>query len=133
LGVFGLNEYTSQYQIEKIFSEFGAIEQVRVVIDSKSRRSRGYCFVYFEQIEDAAVAKERCANLIIDNRRVRVDYSITQRAHTPTPGFYRGYHMRQQREREDYRRSYRSSRSHRTGRGFRRSRSYSSRDRRNRY
>lgn len=26
----------------------------------------------------------------IDGRRIRVDYSITQRAHTPTPGIYMG-------------------------------------------
>ena len=26
----------------------------------------------------------------IDGRRIRVDFSITQRAHTPTPGIYMG-------------------------------------------
>jgi len=26
----------------------------------------------------------------IDGRKIRVDYSITQRAHTPTPGVYLG-------------------------------------------
>ncbi|KAG0424671.1 hypothetical protein HPB47_028132 [Ixodes persulcatus] len=35
-------------------------------------------------------AKDRCNGLEIDGRKIRVDYSITQRAHTPTPGIYMG-------------------------------------------
>ncbi|KYN14173.1 Transformer-2 sex-determining protein [Trachymyrmex cornetzi] len=53
-------------------------------------RSRGFCFVYFDTSEDAKVAKEQCTGMEIDGRRIRVDFSITQRAHTPTPGIYMG-------------------------------------------
>jgi len=53
-------------------------------------RSRGFCFVYFESSEDSKVAKEQCTGMAIDGRRIRVDFSITQRAHTPTPGIYMG-------------------------------------------
>lgn len=53
-------------------------------------RSRGFSFVYFESSEDAKVAKEQCTGMEIDGRRIRVDFSITQRAHTPTPGIYMG-------------------------------------------
>ena len=35
-------------------------------------------------------AKENCNGLEMDGRRIRVDYSITKRAHTPTPGVYMG-------------------------------------------
>ena len=35
-------------------------------------------------------AKDRSAGTEIDGRRIRVDYSITERAHTPTPGIYLG-------------------------------------------
>ena len=35
-------------------------------------------------------AKEMAAGTEIDGRKIRVDYSITQRAHTPTPGVYLG-------------------------------------------
>lgn len=117
----------------------------------QSGRSRGYCFVYFEQIEDAATAKESCANLVVDSRRVRVDYSITQRAHTPTPGIYKGVHLyRQQQQQQQLQRYGRDGRDGGSGgsnggfgqrsfnrnprpvryaRGHRRSRSYSPRDR----
>lgn len=98
----------------------------------QSRRSRGYCFVYFLEIDDATTAKESCANLTIDSRRVRVDYSITTRAHTPTPGIYKGCstvrrrHNRE-RDRDEHRRANRSRYGSRSR--YRRSRSHSPRSR----
>lgn len=53
-------------------------------------QSRGFSFVYFESIEDAKVAKEQCTGMKINGKSIRVDYSITERAHTPTPGIYMG-------------------------------------------
>lgn len=56
----------------------------------QTHRSRGFCFIYFENLSDARVAKDACSGMEVDDRRIRVDYSITQRAHTPTPGVYMG-------------------------------------------
>lgn len=110
LGVFGLSLYTTEQQINHIFSKYGPVEKVLVVIDAKTSRSRGFCFVYFESVDDAKVAKNECTGMEIDGRRIRVDYSITQRAHTPTPGIYMGkptYTSRdngydRRRDRDDY-------------------------------
>ncbi|CAG4959196.1 unnamed protein product [Parnassius apollo] len=90
LGVFGLSLYTTEQQINQIFSKYGPVEKVQIVIDAKTGRSRGFCFVYFERQDDAKVAKNECSGMEIDGRRIRVDFSITQRAHTPTPGIYMG-------------------------------------------
>lgn len=90
LGVFGLSIYTTERQIREIFSKYGNLESVQVIFDAKTGRSRGFCFVYYENDEDAKVAKEQCTGMEIDGRRIRVDFSITQRAHTPTPGIYMG-------------------------------------------
>ncbi|XP_026276811.1 transformer-2 protein homolog alpha isoform X3 [Frankliniella occidentalis] len=90
LGVFGLSIYTTEQQMHHIFSQYGPVERVQVVIDAKTGRSRGFSFVYFESHEDAKAAKEQCSGMEIDGRRIRVDFSITQRAHTPTPGIYMG-------------------------------------------
>uniref|UniRef100_A0A1B6DHQ0 RRM domain-containing protein n=1 Tax=Clastoptera arizonana TaxID=38151 RepID=A0A1B6DHQ0_9HEMI len=150
LGVFGLSIYTTEQQLHHIFSKYGPVERVQVVIDAKSGRSRGFCFVYFESSEDAKVAKEQCSGMDIDGRRIRVDFSITQRAHTPTPGIYMGkptymedrWSSRQRDYgdyyggRDSYRRdSYRRSpspyyRVYRRGRRYDRSRSRSSSPRR---
>ncbi|XP_065314869.1 transformer-2 protein homolog beta-like isoform X2 [Gordionus sp. m RMFG-2023] len=90
LGVFGLSLYTRERDLREIFSKYGNVEDVVIVYDHASRRSRGFGFVYFQTIEDAAYSKEKSAGLEIDGRRIRVDFSITQRAHTPTPGIYMG-------------------------------------------
>ncbi|XP_035440262.1 transformer-2 protein homolog beta isoform X3 [Spodoptera frugiperda] len=151
LGVFGLSLYTTEQQINHIFSKYGPVDKVQVVIDAKTGRSRGFCFVYFENQEDAKVAKNECTGMEIDGRRIRVDYSITQRAHTPTPGIYmgkptvsrggdNGYDRRRDRddyyyrgggyrERDYYHRGYRhrSPSPHYRRRRYERERSYSPR------
>jgi len=90
LGVFGLSLYTTERELEKEFSKFGPLEKVQVVLDGKTGRSRGFAFVYFEAMEDAKAAKDAMCDTEIDGRRIRVDYSITKRSHTPTPGVYMG-------------------------------------------
>lgn len=35
-------------------------------------------------------AKDRANGMELDGRRIRVDFSITKRPHTPTPGIYMG-------------------------------------------
>ncbi|GIY15550.1 hypothetical protein CEXT_324031 [Caerostris extrusa] len=107
LGVFGLSLYTQERELREVFGKYGPIEDVQVVYDAQEketnkriltefftliakRRSRGFAFVYFEDTDDAKMAKERCNGQEIDGRKIRVDFSITKRAHTPTPGIYMG-------------------------------------------
>lgn len=90
LGVFGLNLDTKESVVTRIFGRFGTLRKVQIVVDAKSRRSRGFGFVYYEAVEAATAAKEECSGMEIEGRRIRVDYSITDRAHTPTPGIYMG-------------------------------------------
>ncbi|GLV32448.1 transformer 2 [Carabus blaptoides fortunei] len=92
LGVFGLSVNTTESEIHHMFSKYGPVERVQIVIDAKARtgQSRGFCFVYFESTEDSKVAKEKCNGIKLGGKNIRVDYSITQRAHTPTPGIYMG-------------------------------------------
>ncbi|NP_001298164.1 transformer-2 sex-determining protein [Stomoxys calcitrans] len=90
LGVFGLSVNTTQPQIREIFGKFGPIESIQVVMDAQTRRSRGFCFIYYKYLADAEAARDNCCGLEVDGRRIRVAYSITERPHTPTPGAYRG-------------------------------------------
>ena len=57
----------------------------------QSGRSRGFAFVYFDSLADAEVAKDALNDSEVDGRQIRVDFSATKRAHTPTPGIYMGY------------------------------------------
>ncbi|KAG5833315.1 hypothetical protein ANANG_G00274640 [Anguilla anguilla] len=90
LGVFGLSLYTTERDLREVFSKYGPISDVSIVYDQQSRRSRGFAFVYFENREDSKEAKERANGMELDGRRIRVDFSITKRPHTPTPGIYMG-------------------------------------------
>lgn len=90
IGIFGLSIYTKESDILDVFSRYGPIDDVQIVYDAQSGRSRGFAFVYFQNVADAAEAKERCNGIDIDGRKIRVDFSLTQRAHTPTPGIYMG-------------------------------------------
>ncbi|KAJ8004404.1 hypothetical protein DPEC_G00135360 [Dallia pectoralis] len=88
LGVFGLSLYTTERDLREVFSKYGHMTDVSIVNDQQSRRSRGLAFVYFDHREDAKEAKERANGMELDGRRIRVDFAITKRPHTPTPGIY---------------------------------------------
>jgi len=90
LGIFGLSTYTTERQLRHLFSKYGPLDKVQVVLDANTGRSRGFAFIYYEHTEDATEAKEQCTGMDIDGRQIRVDYSVTKRAHTPTPGIYMG-------------------------------------------
>ncbi|KAI0211676.1 hypothetical protein LSAT2_003442 [Lamellibrachia satsuma] len=90
LGIFGLSLYTQEKDLRDVFGQYGPIEEVQVVYDHQTGRSRGFAFIYFRCTDDAVEAKDQATGIEIDGRRIRVDYSITERAHTPTPGIYLG-------------------------------------------
>ncbi|KAG2201643.1 hypothetical protein INT47_003869 [Mucor saturninus] len=90
LGVFGLSLRTREIDLEEVFREFGTIEKVTIVYDHRSNRSRGFGFVYFKDQTEATRARDALNGMDIDDRKIRVDYSVTHRPHTPTPGEYMG-------------------------------------------
>ena len=67
---------------------YGKVEKCVVVMD-RDRRPRGFAFVTFDSVDSAAEARDKLNGKEIDGREVRVDYSVTKRAHSPTPGKYR--------------------------------------------
>lgn len=70
--------YTTERDLREVFSKYGPIADVSIVYDQQSRRSRGFAFVYFENVDDAKEAKERANGMELDGRRIRVDFSITK-------------------------------------------------------
>lgn len=82
--------YTQERELRDLFGRYGPVDDVQVVYDHQTGRSRGFAFVYMHNVEDAVEAKEMIAGTELDNHKIRVDFSITKRAHTPTPGIYLG-------------------------------------------
>eukprot|EP00795_Rhopilema_esculentum_P014202 gene14202-5212_t len=90
LGIFGLSLYTTEREVKEMCDRYGEVESCQIVYDHATGRSRGFSFVYFKDVDSAVEAKERLNGQELDGRRIRVDFSITQRPHTPTPGVYMG-------------------------------------------
>lgn len=90
VGVFGLSAGSNEAKLMDVFAPFGAIEHVSIIHDAKTGNSRGFGFIYYSQVDHATRARNECNGMTLDGKRIRVDYSITKRAHTPTPGVYMG-------------------------------------------
>ncbi|OAD70634.1 hypothetical protein PHYBLDRAFT_95526, partial [Phycomyces blakesleeanus NRRL 1555(-)] len=83
LGVFGLSLRTNERNLEEVFERFGKLKKVTVVYDHRSNRSRGFGFITFGSVDEAERARDETNGLEIDERKIRVDFSMTHRPHTP--------------------------------------------------
>lgn len=70
-----LNPITEAEDIERIFSRFGQINSVNIVKDPKTGQSLQYGFIEFEHKEDCEKAYTKMNNVLLDDRRIRVDFS----------------------------------------------------------
>jgi len=69
-----LNENTNENDIKKVFSKFGKISNVRVVVDIVTGISRGYGFIEFDSEKDCKRAYNNGDNITIDGHKVLIDY-----------------------------------------------------------
>ncbi|KAG5353706.1 hypothetical protein C0989_003132 [Termitomyces sp. Mn162] len=91
LGVFGLSIRTQERDLDEEFSRFGRVEKVTIVYDQRSDRSRGFGFIKMATVEEATRCIQELNGVDLNGRRIRVDYSVTDRPHAPTPGEYMGH------------------------------------------
>ena len=75
LFVCKLNPVTDDDDLKIIFSRFGDVKNCDIVRDRKTGDSLQYGFVEFEKKEDAERAFIGLQNVIVDDRRIRVDFS----------------------------------------------------------
>ena len=75
LFVCKLNPVTREEDLEVIFSRFGPISSCEVIRDQKSGDSLQYAFIEFEREEDCEKAYFKMDNVLIDDRRIHVDFS----------------------------------------------------------
>lgn len=108
VGVFGMDWQTDDRYLEEKFSKFGRIEKCVVVWNHSARRSRGYGFVTFEDVESATDAVETMNGKMFDGREIRVDYSFTKEGHNNRRDRSRSRERRRSRSRSPRRRRSRS-------------------------
>lgn len=75
LFVCKLNPVTTDEDLEIIFSRFGPILSCEVIRDQKTNDSLQYAFIEFENEEDCTKAYFKMDNVLIDDRRIHVDFS----------------------------------------------------------
>lgn len=75
LFVCKLNPVTQDDDLELIFSRFGPIKSCQIVRDWKTGESLQYAFIEFEKVEDCERAYFKMNGVVIDERRVKVDFS----------------------------------------------------------
>ncbi|KAJ1650765.1 Peptidyl-prolyl cis-trans isomerase-like 4, partial [Dispira simplex] len=75
LFVCKLNPVTSDEDLEMIFSRFGTIISCQIIRDRKIGTSLGYAFIEFARKEECERAYFKMNNVLIDDRRIKVDFS----------------------------------------------------------
>ena len=75
LFVCKLNPVTTDEDLEIIFSRFGSILSCEVIRDQKTGDSLQYAFIEFENEDDCVNAYFKMDNVLIDDRRIHVDFS----------------------------------------------------------
>ncbi|CAG0921455.1 unnamed protein product [Notodromas monacha] len=75
LFVCKLNPVTTSEDLEIIFSRFGDIESCEVVKDKKTENSLQYAFIEFKNSKSCEDAYFKMDNVLIDDRRIHVDFS----------------------------------------------------------
>ncbi|GMT01487.1 hypothetical protein PENTCL1PPCAC_23661, partial [Pristionchus entomophagus] len=75
LFVYKLNELTDEEDLGFIFSRFGKIKCCEVIKDRRTNKSLQYAFIEYETTEACERALQKMDNVVIDDRRIRVDFA----------------------------------------------------------
>lgn len=143
LFVTGLSSRVTERDLQEHFSKEGKVSSVFLVVEPRTRISRGFAFVTMDGVEDADRCIKYLNQSVLEGRYITVEKSRRKRPRTPTPGHYLGlgksrdsgyrgrYRSGHGRDDYDYRRSPRRS-PYRGSRGYspRRSPPYAERSRR---
>lgn len=107
---------TTESELTEIFSHYGRILSLQIVLDQATRKSRGYAFLLFEKTEEASKAMEQLNGLSINRQQIRIEKARRAGPRSSTPGRYMGRERRRRRSstprsRSRSRRRYRRRRS----------------------
>ena len=75
LFVRSLPESATTDSLTNLFSQNFPIRHATVVLDSETKKSKGYGFVTFADVEDAQNAKERFDRSLFEGRKIKVDFA----------------------------------------------------------
>lgn len=99
--VGNLNFKVKTEDLEKMFGKFGDIEDVIVITDRETNRSKGFGFVTFVDEESASKAVEEMHEKDLDGRKITVNVAEEKERNGDRPRF-----ERREPEEDDFNRFY---------------------------
>lgn len=75
LFIKNLSYNTNQKKLKEYFSKFGEVEDVKIVLDKKTNKSKGVGFCRFKDPKSAAAAIKQKNKLNLDGRQLTISYS----------------------------------------------------------
>ncbi|CAL9074814.1 unnamed protein product [Musa acuminata var. zebrina] len=90
LYVTGLSTRVTERDLEDHFSREGKVVGCHLVVEPRTRASRGFAFVTMDTTEDADRCIKYLNQSILEGRCITVEKSRRGRPRTPTPGKYLG-------------------------------------------
>lgn len=86
LYVGNLNFDANEDQVRELFGTYGVVQEVKIVMDRFSGRSRGFAFVRMASAEDAAKAKDALSGQPFQGKALVIDWARTEQRDRPPMG-----------------------------------------------
>jgi cold-inducible RNA-binding protein len=83
LYVGNLNFDASEDQVRELFGSFGEVQEVKIVMDRFSGRSRGFAFVRMATADDAGKAKDSLNGQPFQGKALVIDWARTEQRDRP--------------------------------------------------
>ncbi|KAK6939289.1 RNA recognition motif domain [Dillenia turbinata] len=90
LFVTGLSSRVTERELEDHFSKKGKVASCVLVVEPRTRVSRGFAFITMDTVEDADRCIKYLNQSVLEGRYITVEKSRRKRPRTPTPGNYLG-------------------------------------------
>jgi len=75
LFIGGLSWNLDWQDMKDAFAEFGEVVYAKVIKDRETGKSKGFGFIEFASVEEAAAAKEAMDGAELDGRNIKVDFA----------------------------------------------------------
>lgn len=83
LYVGNLNFDATEDQVKELFGSFGEVQEVKIVMDRFSGRSRGFAFVRMATADDAGKAKDALSGQPFQGKALVIDWARTEQKDRP--------------------------------------------------
>ncbi|KAL0484543.1 hypothetical protein AKO1_011573 [Acrasis kona] len=86
----GVPPNSSEETARQVLSKFGPIEDIRIVLDPRTRQNRGFGFITYKSVDEADQAIKESGNVTIDGSPITIQKANRKNPRKSTPGQYMG-------------------------------------------